>query len=132
MKMKFFIFAFAAAVAAPAIASHTITNTGKSGERILVTDMFWQGPDCAGVAISSYQLVSAPQNGTVTQRSVREKLNSAKLNISPPARCEGKEIPISYVSYQSKKGFKGSDSFTVRWTSATGETREKSYTVTIQ
>lgn len=79
----------------------------------------------------TYQLVTPPTNGTVTQRKAREALNSAKLNISPPARCEGKVIPISYVSYQSKKGFKGSDSFTVRWTSANGEVREKSYKVTV-
>jgi hypothetical protein len=116
----------------PAIASHTIANSAKSGERVLVTDMFWSGGDCEGVSITSFEIVSPPKNGTVTQRTAKDKLNSARLNISPPHRCEGKAIPISYVFYQSKKGFTGSDSFTVRWLSGRGDTREKSYTVTVQ
>ncbi len=124
------ILAATALVASPALASHTISNVAKSGQRILVTDMFWSGSDCAG-ADMTYQLVSPPSNGTVTQRKAREALNSAKLNISPPARCEGRVIPISYVSYQSKKGYKGTDSFTVRWTSVNGEVRERTYTVTV-
>lgn len=114
-----------------AFASHTIANSGKSGQRILVTDMFWSGENCTGVDMT-FEIVSPPSNGTVTQRKAREKLNSARLNISPAARCEGSVIPISYVYYQSKKGFKGTDRFTVRWTSATGQIREKSYAVTIE
>jgi hypothetical protein len=92
--------------------------------------MFWSGADCAGVDMT-FQIVTPPANGTVTQCKAREALRSVKLNISPPARGEGRVIPISYVSYQPKKGFKGSDSFSVRWTSATGEVRERSYTVTV-
>ncbi|MGO4781738.1 hypothetical protein AB4084_40255, partial [Lysobacter sp. 2RAB21] len=76
----------------PAAASHAIANSGKSGQRFLVTDMFWNGSDCAGVDMT-FALVSPPQNGTVTQRKAREALSSAKLRISPPARCEGRKLP---------------------------------------
>ena len=130
--MKFFatIAIIGTLAATTSLASHKISDSGKSGQRILVTDMFWGGSDCKGVDMT-FELVSPPSNGTVTQRKVREKLNSAKINLSPPHRCEGNVMPISYVSYQSKKGFKGTDKFTVRWTSATGETRERTYSVTI-
>jgi hypothetical protein len=131
MKYKLIILATAMLFSYPALASHTIGNSGKSAQRFLVTDMFWSGSACAGVDISGFQITAPPQNGTVTQRAVKEKLNSAKLNISPPNRCEGQVIPISYVYYQSKKGFKGTDTFSVRWTSAGGDVREKTYTVTV-
>ncbi len=127
---RFIIFAAIMGAAYPVFASHTITNTGKSGQKILVTDMFWSRDDCDGHDMT-YELVTPPQNGNVTQTKSRSKLVSAKLNLSPPHKCEGKNLPISYVYYQSKKGFVGTDTFTVRWVSAHGAQREKSYTVTI-
>jgi hypothetical protein len=124
------IFAFTMCASA-AISSHVINNVAPSGKRVLVTDMFWSGSDCQGADLT-YELVSPPTHGTVTQRKAREKLSSANLNINPPARCEGKVIPISYVYYQSKKGFTGADSFTVRWVSVNGDKREKSYNLTVE
>ncbi len=128
---SFLAIAAAALLVTTAHASHVIGNVAKSGQKVMVTDMFWQGTNCEGVDLT-YQLISPPANGTVTQRKARAKLDSAALRISPPARCDGKVLPISFVYYQSKKGFTGTDSFTVRWTSALGEVRERTYTLTVQ
>jgi hypothetical protein len=117
--------------AVPAMASHTINNSAKSGERVLVTDMFWPGTNCAGVEITSFSIVNAPQNGTVTQIATKAKFSSAKYKISPPHSCEGKNLPVSEIYYQSKKGFTGRDFFSVRWVNANGQTRDQNYSLSI-
>ena len=115
-------------------ASHVINSTGKAGAKILITDMFWNGDSCSGQDLK-FEIVTAPQNGSITQEKVKEALDIKKLKIKE-ATCDGKVLTISYVYYQSKPGFAGKDEFTVRWTSVglpnPGQTREKKYTVTIK
>jgi hypothetical protein len=115
-----------------ASASHSINSTSKSGQRVLITDMFWPGTACAGVEISSFSVVNNAQNGIVTQVYSKGKFSSSKYKINPPHSCEGKNIPVSEVYYQSKKDFKGRDFFSVRWVNANGQTRDQNYSISVE
>jgi hypothetical protein len=133
---RFILFSFLLIFAThnSAHASHVINNSGKSGKKILVTDMYWTGKSCQKQDLT-YEVISGPENGKIIQEKKIEPLDSIKIKAAKINECDGKIIIISYIFYKSNPKFKGEDQFTIMWTSVgeprPGNTRTVTYHITI-
>ena len=87
-------------------------------------------PDCSLVGYPSAKLVSAPSNGTVTVFKGAAFPVYESVNLR--SACNRRRVPGTLVEYRPRRGFTGSDSFTVNVIYPAGYERNDTFNITVK
>jgi hypothetical protein len=103
--------AFVAALlpALPASAETRTITVPANRTSSVETIAFYNNETCRSGAVPQMQVTRAPANGKVSFRQFSGTLNESS------GRCSGKRVSGQNVIYTPRKGFRGTDSFTVRY-----------------
>lgn len=131
---RLFLPALMAAVAlcqTPAQAQQQFNRsiTAASGTSQEASRHFRFDASCKGYPVS-IRITQQPKNGTLKTSRQSVALQNSQVNSSSGA-CVGKAVPFTIVTYVSKKGFSGSDSFSYVRSSSDPADRSNGDIVTI-
>lgn len=104
------IFGQIAAFALPAHAQSGFVQVASGQSKRVDAYLGWNN-DCSQMSIN-IDVVGKPRHGTLSHRFVTETIR--KASIGGVKNCYGKKVRALALYYKSKRGYRGSDSFSVR------------------
>jgi hypothetical protein len=88
-----------------------IDRTVISGQTTIVGRYYTWNPDCSS-AFGTVKVIAKPQHGTIANRLIDQQIGISR-RLRAADQCFGKPIKALAVTYTSKAGYRGTDSFTL-------------------
>ena len=127
--MKFIVATSLILTAGPAVAQSAVTDHAVTGPANKEIRAGWFGSslnaDCTGRAVPEARITERAQNGIVKLRQGKVRTNSA-------AKCPNAELPAILVFYQSKEGYRGTDTFTLEVKGVSGNPSLHKFNVSVE